>query len=177
VIDLTAEGTLDWADWGLTNLLDFNEKAVDGVPVGLISNWTVYGPVSYGPTLDNSTQAHNAQHQNLPEVHAGAAGGLFARQHGGFQQTENLGPQRRMHPQPLQPGQDRRQLVPAPEGQANLFDGRYLKIGLGFKGMAHGGKGWRMLRGQTPKSPQTFNHHANIRIDKPAPISMRTRGL
>ncbi len=53
VIDLTAEGTLDWADWGLTNLLDFNEKAVDGVPVGLISNWTVYGPVSYGPTLDN----------------------------------------------------------------------------------------------------------------------------
>jgi len=53
VVDLTAEGTLDWADWGLDNLLDFNDKAVGGVPVGLISNWTVYGPVGYGPDLDN----------------------------------------------------------------------------------------------------------------------------
>jgi len=123
------------------------------------------------------TQAHDAQHQNLPEVHAGAAGGLLARQDGGFQQTENLGPQRRMHPEPLQPGQDRRQLVPAPGGQANLFDGRDLKIGLGLKGMAHGGKRRRMLRGQTPKSPQTFNHHANIRTNKPTPISMMARRL
>jgi len=39
-----------------------------------------------------------------------------------------------MHPEPLQTGQDRRQLVPAPEGQANLFDGRDLEIGLGSKG-------------------------------------------
>jgi len=43
--------------------------------------------------------------------------------------------------------------------------------------MAHGGKRWRMLRDQTLKSPQTFNHHANIRTDKPIPISMMTRGL
>ena len=53
VVDLTAEGTLDWANWGLDNLLDFNEKAVEGAPVSLISNWTVYGPFSDGPTLDN----------------------------------------------------------------------------------------------------------------------------
>ena len=52
-VNLTAEGTLDWADWGLDNLLDFNDKAVGGVPVGLISNWTVYGTIGYGPTLDN----------------------------------------------------------------------------------------------------------------------------
>jgi hypothetical protein len=53
VVNLTAEGTLDWADWGLNDVLDFNEKAVGGVPVGLISNWTVYGTIGYGPTLDN----------------------------------------------------------------------------------------------------------------------------
>jgi hypothetical protein len=53
VVNLTAEGTLDWADWGLGNLLDFNDKAVGGTPVGLIGNWTVSGPVNYGPTLDN----------------------------------------------------------------------------------------------------------------------------
>jgi hypothetical protein len=53
VVDLTTEGTLDWANWGLDNLLDFNDKTVGGVPAGLISNWTVYGPIGYGPTLDN----------------------------------------------------------------------------------------------------------------------------
>ncbi len=52
-VNLTAEGTLDWANWGLDNLLDFNDKAVGGVPVGLIGNWTVYGTISYGPILDN----------------------------------------------------------------------------------------------------------------------------
>jgi hypothetical protein len=53
VVNLTAEGTLDWADWGLTNVNDFNDKAVGGAPVGLISNWALYGTISYGPTLDN----------------------------------------------------------------------------------------------------------------------------
>jgi hypothetical protein len=54
VVDLTAEGTLDWANWGLNDVLDFNDKSVGGVPVGLISDWTVYGTtISYGPTLDN----------------------------------------------------------------------------------------------------------------------------
>jgi hypothetical protein len=53
VVDLTAEGTLDWADWGLADVNDFNEKAVGGVPVGLISNWALYGTIGYGPLLDN----------------------------------------------------------------------------------------------------------------------------
>lgn len=53
VVDLTAEGTLDWADWGLADLYDFNSKAVGGVPIGLISTWSFYGTVGYGPTLDN----------------------------------------------------------------------------------------------------------------------------
>ena len=50
VVDLTAEGTLDWADWGLADVTDFNDKATGG---GQISNFTTYGPVAYGPLLDN----------------------------------------------------------------------------------------------------------------------------
>jgi hypothetical protein len=80
-----------------------------------------------------------------------------------------------MHPEPLQPGQNRRQLVPAPEGQTNLFDGRDLKIGLGLIGVAHGGKGTRMLQGETRKPATTFNRSANIRTRSTAPNSMMTR--
>src|ERR1017187_7193347 len=82
-----------------------------------------------------------------------------------------------MHPEPLQTGQDRRQLVPAPEGQANLFDGRDLEIGLGLEGVAHGRKQWRMLQGQTPESPQTFNRSSNIRTLPFASNPMRARSF
>jgi hypothetical protein len=51
VVNLTAEGTLDWANWGLANEADFNDKATGG---GQISNFTLYGTIAYGPTLDNS---------------------------------------------------------------------------------------------------------------------------
>src|ERR1035441_10589415 len=80
-----------------------------------------------------------------------------------------------MHPEPLQPGQNRRQLVSAPAGQANLFNGRNLEIGLGLIVVTHGGSGTRMLQVQTRKPPRTLNHHANIRTDKPTPNSMMTR--
>src|ERR1039458_5623382 len=82
-----------------------------------------------------------------------------------------------MHPEPLQTGQDRRQLVPAPEGQANLFDGRDLEIGLGLEGVAHGRKQWRMLQGQTPESPPTFNRSSNIRTLPFASNPMRARSF
>src|ERR1035438_4158418 len=68
-----------------------------------------------------------------------------------------------MHPEPLQASQDRGQFVSARERQANLFDGRDLEIGLGLKGVAHGGWLGRMLQLQTAKPPQIFNHHPNIR--------------
>jgi hypothetical protein len=38
----------------------------------------------------------------------------------------------------LQAREDRRQLVPTPERQANLFDGDDLQVGLGLESMAHG---------------------------------------
>src|ERR1035441_7105848 len=82
-----------------------------------------------------------------------------------------------MHPEPLQTGQDRRQLVPAPQGQANLFDGRDLETGLGLEMVAHDGGRWRMLQGQTPESPRTFNHSSNIRTLPFASNLMRARSV
>src|ERR1035441_9432981 len=95
----------------------------------------------------------------------------------GLEESENLSLERGMHPEPLQTGQDRRQLVPAPEGQANLFDGRDLEIRLGLERGADGRKQWRMLQGQTPESPQTFNRSSNIRTLPFASNPMRARSF
>jgi hypothetical protein len=51
---------------------------------------------------------------------------------------ENLGPERGVHPEPLQAGQDRRQFIAALERQTNLFDGHNLEVGLGMERVAHG---------------------------------------
>ena len=69
------------------------------------------------------TQAHDAQHQDLPQVHAGAASGFLARQNLLFQQGENRALEGGMNPNPLQTGEDGRQLVAAAGGQLNLLDG------------------------------------------------------
>jgi hypothetical protein len=115
----------------------------------------------------------DAQHEDLPEVHAGASGGLLAGEDFGFQQGENLGLERGVHPEPLQTGEDGREFVAAFERQANLFDGGDLQIGLGLKSVAHGGEQRRMLQAQTPESLQTFNHHDNIHTPAAAPNPMR----
>jgi hypothetical protein len=108
-------------------------------------------------------QPHDAQHEDLPPIHARASGALLASEDFGFQQGENLRLERRVHPDPLQTGEDRRQLVAAFEGQTNLLDGRGLEFGLRLEVMAHGGDETRMLPVQTAKSPQSFNPPANIR--------------
>ena len=100
------------------------------------------------------SQPHDAQDENLPEVHAGATGGLFASDDFSFQQGEDLGLECWVHPDPLQTGQDGRQLVAALERQPNLFDGGDLQIGLGLEMMAHGGEQPRMLQVQTQKTLQ-----------------------
>jgi hypothetical protein len=47
----------------------------------------------------------------LPEIHAQAAGGLFAGEDFGFEQGENLAFERGVTPQPLEAGQEGRELV------------------------------------------------------------------
>ncbi len=44
VVNLTAEGTLDWINWGLVDQTSIDQKAVSGVPAGLISTWSPFGP-------------------------------------------------------------------------------------------------------------------------------------
>jgi hypothetical protein len=105
----------------------------------LADEQVVVGQVGHAIPVGVQAQAHNAQHQDLPQVHAGASGGLFTRQNFAFEQGENPGLERGMNPKPLQTGKDGRQFVAAPEWQANLFDGCDLEIGLGLERMAHGG--------------------------------------
>ena len=113
-----------------------------------------------------------AQHEDLPEVHARASGGLFASEDLAFEQSEDLSLERGMHPDPLQAREDGRQFVAALERQTNLFDGRDLKIGLVLEVVAHGVEQWRMLQVQTSKSPHSFNHTPNIRTPTNEQCSM-----
>ena len=105
--------------------------AHEGIVVG-----DVFHPIPVGV----QPQPHDAQHENLPKIHAGAPGGLLAREDLGFEQAEYLGLERGVQPNPLETGEDGRQLVATLEWQTNLFDGRELQIGLALEMMAHGGE-------------------------------------
>jgi hypothetical protein len=111
------------------------------------------GQVLHPIPVGVQSQPHDAQHEDLPEVHARAAGGLFAREDFGFQQGEELGLERGVHPDPLESGEDGWQLVAAFERQPNLFDGRDLQIGLGLVGMAHRGRTVTNVAGSDAKTP------------------------
>ena len=84
------------------------------------------------------SQADGSQHQDPPQIHARTARGLPARQDGVIQKLENLIAQRRMAPDPLQAGENRREFVTTAEGQDDPLDGQDLKAGLGVKMLAHG---------------------------------------
>jgi hypothetical protein len=56
----------------------------------------VVGQVFHPIPIGVQTQTDHAQHQDLPKIHAGAAGGLFAGEDLGIQQGEDLGLERGM---------------------------------------------------------------------------------
>jgi len=74
------------------------------------------------------TETHDAQHENLPQIQAGAAGGFFVREDLALDEGEDSGLERGMHPEPLEAGEDGRQFIAAAQRQTNLFDGRELEI-------------------------------------------------
>jgi len=82
-------------------------------------------------------QTHDAQHEDLPQIHPGAAGDFFAREDFGLDEAEDLGLERGVHPEPLESGEEGRQLIAAAQRQTNLFDGRDLEIRLGLVVVAH----------------------------------------
>ena len=100
----------------------------------------VIGHVFQAIPVGVEAEAHAAQHEDLPEVHAGAAGGFFAGEDFGFQPGEELSLERGVPPDPLESRQNGRQFVPALERQANLFDGDYLEVWLGLEVVAQGGE-------------------------------------
>lgn len=98
-------------------------------------------------------QAHDAQHQNWPQVHPGAGGGLFAGQDFLFQPAEDLGLERGVSPNPLQPRQNGRPFVATAQRQHDLFNREEVEGGIGFKGLAP--SEWLMIR--SLKSPKRSN--------------------
>jgi len=75
---------------------------------------------------------------------------FFAGEDFGLEQREDLGLERGMHPDPLETGENRRQLVPALERQTNLFNGEDVQIGLVLEWVAHG----ECLQIRSPKWPK-----------------------
>ena len=75
----------------------------------------IVGNVFHPIPVGIQSQTHDPQHQNLPEVHPGAASGLLASENLRLQQREYLRLERRVHPHPLQTGEDRRQFIAALE--------------------------------------------------------------
>jgi len=100
----------------------------------------VVGDVFQAIPVGIQAEAHDAQHEDLPEIQAGAARGFFAREDFGFQQGEDLGLECGVHPDPLQAREVGWQFVAALERQANLFDGCDLQVGLELEVMTHGGE-------------------------------------
>ena len=85
-------------------------------------------------------QAPDAQHEDLPAVPAGAAGGFLARENFDCEPGAELGREGGMPPAPLEAGAEGRPFIAAGERPVNLFDGRELEIRLGLEAVAQGGE-------------------------------------
>ena len=96
-------------------------------------------------------EAHDAQHEDWPQIQAGAARGFLARKDFAFQQGEDLGLECGLQPDPLPARENRRPFVAALARQANLFAGCDLQLGLGLEGRVPGGEG---LPIGSPKRPK-----------------------
>ena len=89
-------------------------------------------------------EAHDAEHEDLPEVEAGAAGGLFSPEDFGFEQPEDFRLQRGVRPDPLPAGEDRRHFVAALARADDFLNGPEPEFGLRGEGLAHGnGCNWK----------------------------------
>lgn len=86
------------------------------------------------------SQTHHAQHQDVPEVHAGAACAFLLADDGFLQQGENLRVERGVKKQPLQAGEDGRQFIATGEGQTDFLDGQGVEPRLHFESFTHTGR-------------------------------------
>ena len=126
----------------------------------------VVGDVFQAIPVGIQAAAHDAQHEDWPEIQAGAARGFLARKDFAFQQGEELGLECGMQPDPLPARENRRPFVAALERQANFFAGCDPQVGLGLEGMAPGGE---CLPIGSPKRPK--------RSKKGQPFAARDRCL
>ena len=119
------------------------------------------GEVFESVVVGVETEANDPKHKDLPEVEAGAAGDLFAREDFGFKQAEDFRLQRGVRPDPLQTGEDRRHFVAALERENDLLDRHEAEFGLGGEWLAHGTSECRGPEGRFPS--ERTSRAGNIR--------------
>ena len=141
-VDLAQGGLVEEGDIVAQGLMA--EAAVVGAEGGrghaekLADERVVVGEVLQAIVVGIEAEPHDAEHEDLPEVEAGAAGDLFAGEDFGFEQGEDLRLQRRLRPDPLQAREDRRQFVAALAREDDLFNRHEAEFGLGGEALAHG---------------------------------------
>ncbi len=109
-----------------------------GHPQHLPQERVLVGAVFEPVIVSVQTQAHYAQNQDLPPVHARAPGGFLVAQNLLFQQCENLLREFGVRENPLQAGEDGRQFVATAQRQDDFLNGSQLEAGLDGESLAHG---------------------------------------
>jgi hypothetical protein len=97
----------------------------------------IVGQVFHPVPVGVQPQADHAEHQDLPQVHAGASGRLFVRHEASFQQGEDGCFVGGMSPDPPQARQEGRQFVAAVKREQDLLDGSELQVRLRVESLTH----------------------------------------
>jgi hypothetical protein len=100
----------------------------------------VVGDVFEAVVVAVQAQTDDPKDEQMPQIHAGAAGGFLVAHDMLFQQGENLLVDFGRREDPLEAREDGREFIAALEGNEHLFDGRLAQLQLGFESLAHGGK-------------------------------------
>jgi hypothetical protein len=98
----------------------------------------VVGDVFEAVVVAVQAQADDPEHEQVPQIHAGAAGGFLVAHDMLLQQGEDLLVDLGRREDPLEAREDGREFIAALEGNEDLFDGRLAQLQLGFESLAHG---------------------------------------
>ncbi len=98
----------------------------------------VIGQIFQAVIVTIQSQAHDPQHENLPEAQSGTPGRLFAAANFRFEQGKNPGVDLGRLEDPLQAREDGWQFVTTFEGDPNAFNGSLSQGQLHIKTPAHG---------------------------------------
>jgi len=101
----------------------FEGHVEGGLTEELAHEGVVVGDVVEAVVVAVEAEPDDAEDEDLPEVHAGAAGGFFVGRLDALEDGENFSADFGGRENPLQSGEDGREFVASFGGDFNLFDG------------------------------------------------------